>query len=487
MGTIDLTLLHINDIHGDFISKKADNRVVGGLALLSGYIKRTRHNEKNVIFAVAGDMFKGSIIDSEYRGLSTIELMNRLSPDVATIGNHEVDYGLSHLLFLEKCAKFPIVTANMFITTNHTRLFTPYTVIERGGLRIMFSGVITDEILAVTRKEELIGSFVDVREAAKEIDVICDTYKTVDIDYTVVLSHIGFQKDCELAGLISESSGVDLIIGGHSHTLLTEPHFENSIPIVQVGTGTSNIGRIDLKFDSETHAVTDFGYRVVEVSDEVCWPDRGTQAVIDSYSNETNLKYSQVLTTFKRTLTHPERNQETELGNLFADVMQDGSSFDLMILGSGSMRLKELGPIVQIQDLKTFFPFDETLHLLEVTGDQLRRMVSFVLREEAFTGGHTEFYQFSKGMRIKWSRKQQKLLEFRFNGEDIKDDQRIKIGLPGYHYSNFEEFFNVPLDEVAANRKPRMVVSSMYAVYEELFSGMRELDSQVEGRIEVVE
>ena len=63
-------------------------------------------------------MFRGSIIDSEYQGLSTIEIMNMLSPDIVTIGNHETDYGIGQLLFLEKCAKFPIVNANLHIRTN---------------------------------------------------------------------------------------------------------------------------------------------------------------------------------------------------------------------------------------------------------------------------------------------------------------------------------------------------------------------------------
>lgn len=99
-----LTLLHSNDLHGAFFPEYKAGHEIGGISRLSGYVKKVRKEEENVIYAVAGDMFRGSIIDSEYLGLSTIELMNILSPDVATVGNHEVDYGLAHLLFLEKCA-----------------------------------------------------------------------------------------------------------------------------------------------------------------------------------------------------------------------------------------------------------------------------------------------------------------------------------------------------------------------------------------------
>lgn len=103
-GLKELTLLHSNDLHGDFLADEVDSELVGGVAMLSGYLRKVRNEEENVIYAIAGDMFRGSLIDSEYRGLSTIQIMNMLEPDVATIGNHEVDYGTGHMLFLEKCA-----------------------------------------------------------------------------------------------------------------------------------------------------------------------------------------------------------------------------------------------------------------------------------------------------------------------------------------------------------------------------------------------
>ena len=119
MSHKQLTILHSNDLHGDFLPHTADGEETGGLSRLSGYVKKVRAEEANVIYANAGDMFRGSVIDSEYLGLSTIELMNLLNPDVSAVGNHEVDYGIAHLLFLEKCARFPIINADLFITFNN--------------------------------------------------------------------------------------------------------------------------------------------------------------------------------------------------------------------------------------------------------------------------------------------------------------------------------------------------------------------------------
>jgi 5'-nucleotidase len=125
-----LTLLHSNDLHGDFLAEKIDEKLVGGVSRLSGYINKVRNEEKNVIYSISGDMFRGSLIDSKFQGLSTIEIMNLLAPDVVTIGNHEADYGLAHMLFLEKCASFPIINANMYIKYVGSRLFNSHFIKE---------------------------------------------------------------------------------------------------------------------------------------------------------------------------------------------------------------------------------------------------------------------------------------------------------------------------------------------------------------------
>ena len=109
MNTKRFTILHSNDMHGDFLAEMmtGETKLIGGLALLSGYINKVRREEENVLYVISGDMLQGSLIDSEYKGISTIELMNYLAPDVVALGNHEFDYGLPHLLFLERSPTSP--------------------------------------------------------------------------------------------------------------------------------------------------------------------------------------------------------------------------------------------------------------------------------------------------------------------------------------------------------------------------------------------
>ncbi len=481
-----LTLLHSNDLHGDFFSEEGNDELIGGASRLSGYVSKVRKEEKNVIYAIAGDMFRGSVIDSEYRGISTIEIMNMISPDIVTIGNHETDYGLAHLLFLEKCAKFPIINANLFIKTNKSRLFKPFKIMEIDGMKILFIGIVTESVLANTKNEGLIGTFVDIAEAAEEVGHICNTYNAIDIDYTVLLTHIGFEEDKQLAAMLDPAWGVDVIIGGHSHTLIEEPAIVNDILIVQAGTGTDQIGRFDLEIDTKTNSTHKWKWQCIPINDKTCPRDEKLEEVIEAYKNQTDLKYGRVITRFKKELTHPDRYRETELGDLFADIFKYTLGLDIMLLGSGSIRKTEMGPIVTVQDLMEVFPYDDSIHLLNVTGKQLKHMIKHVLRDEAFEGDHTEFYQYSTGIYIEYNRKTHSFEKFTYNGRVIKDEDMFKVGVQKFHFSNMKDGFDITAEELEKNGPTRVIATSCRDVLEEYMSTHQHLDAPEDKRLVVV-
>src|SRR4030043_2346502 len=158
MKTKKFSILHSNDMHGDFFAEVNGQKgeLIGGLALLSGYINQVRKKEENVFYVLSGDMVQGSLIDSEYKGISTIEITNYLAPDVAALGNHEFDYGLPHLLFLEKMANFPIVNANLYIKKYYKRIMRPYLILKKAGFDILFTGIITEKVMDSIKQDELI-------------------------------------------------------------------------------------------------------------------------------------------------------------------------------------------------------------------------------------------------------------------------------------------------------------------------------------------
>ena len=482
-NTKKLTLLHSNDMHGDFLEENVDAALVGGVSLLSGYINKVRSEEENVIYAIAGDMFRGSIIDSEFKGISTIQIMNMLAPDVVTLGNHEVDYGVAHLLFLEKCADFPIVNANFHIQTNHARLFEPCVVLERGGMKILFIGVLTEEVLAQCRKDGLIGTFVDIEDAAEEVGRICNTYNSTDIDLTVLLTHIGFEEDKRLAAMLDPAWGVDIIIGGHSHTFLEEPEVVNGIPIVQAGTGTDQIGRFDIIVDTDNNCIDSFKWSPIPISEKTCPRDTSIEEVIGTYKSRTDEKYGRIITKFVRELTHPDRYRETELGDLFSDLLKDALGVDIFLLGSGSIRSKKLGPVVTKGDLGECFPYDDAAYMVYATGAQLKRMLLHMLRDETFSGDHCEFYQLSEGLAVEYDKATHSFLRFDFEGKPIEEDKVYTVGLQHYHYLNIVDSFGITADELKKNHSDRVLASSCSQIIEEALLAGQHQNAKGEGRL----
>ena len=126
--------------------------------------------------------------------------------------------------------------------------------------------------------------------------------------------------------------------------------------------------------------------------------------------------------------------------------------------------------------------------MLEISGRQFRHMMKFMLRDEALgEDGHTEFYQVSKGVRMVYSRSRHDFDEFSYNSKNIVDNQMLKIAVQDYHFKNFTEFFDLPVEVVLANKKARMVITDDFSIFEELLVGMNNVDSQVEGRITIID
>ncbi|MBR4524290.1 MAG: bifunctional metallophosphatase/5'-nucleotidase [Bacteroidales bacterium] len=480
-----LTLLHSNDLHGDFLAEKVDEKLTGGVSMLSGYISKVRKEEKNVLYAISGDMFKGSLIDQEYRGISTIEIMNLLAPDVVTLGNHEVDYGLAHLLFLEKCAKFPIINANMFLTSNGTRLFHSHKIIEIDGMKIMFIGILTEDVLEYTRNEKLISTLVGIKDAAEEVGRICMAYQTVDIDLTVLLTHIGYENDQKLAAQLDPDWGVDLIIGGHSHTLIDKPAVVAGIPIVQAAVGTDQIGRFDLLIDTDTNSIASYTWKLIPITEENCPRDLELERVVANYKSITDAVYEQVLTRLDGVYTQTRRNRDSTLGHLFTDIVKEGTGVDIVMISSGAIRGERLGEVVTKGDLRKVFPYDNKVVEYKLTGKQFRDALLWMFRDESIDapddGG--EFYQLSRGVKVVYNQKEHRIETLELNGRAVGDDDLIKIAMGDFHYNNIDNFLHLDKEDIKKNGPVKTLSSSDYIIIEERMSGVPLIRVDKEERI----
>ena len=465
-----LTILHSNDLHGDFLAEEVDTGLIGGVSMLSGYVNKVRNEEQNVLYAIAGDMFRGSLIDSEFKGISTIEIMNLLTPDVVTVGNHEVDYGLTHLLFLEKCANFPIINANMYVKINESRLFKPHIVLEAGRLKILFIGIITEDVISATKSEELIGTFIDIKEAAEEVRRITDAYVKSDIDMIVLLTHIGFEEDKKLAEELGPDSEVDIIIGGHSHTYLEEPCVVAGIPIVQAAVGTNQIGRFDIVFDARSELIESYTWNLIPVTAENCPRDLALEELIDKYKEVTDAKYLRVLTRLARKYTHVRTGAVTELGGLIAECMRNQLGVDLVMVASGSIRGESLGPIVTLEDFLLVYPYESSMVGLKLSGEHIKRIMKYLMREDVFAeDAWTEWFQFSNGFFCEYDRGSGEILSLTIDGKEVQDEEIYSVAVQSFFFCSMEAFFGLPAEEAEKYGKAEELASSSRNVLMEYF------------------
>ena len=248
----DLTILHFNDTHSHIDPQRSgDYKGRGGVIEQAAYIDSVRcaEGKRNVLLVHAGDFSQGSSYFTELGGNIEIEVLNALKFDVVTLGNHEFDNGLDELARRLKNLKADVVCANYnFEGTPLEGLVEPYTIIRRGGKKIGFIGLLTDIMEVVDGDIAKVLTYQDPAEVVNRLAGYLKEDK--DCDMVVCLSHLGYGEDKDLAGSVRN---VDLIIGGHSHTLLDDKQIVKDLDgeeviIVQNWKWGLNAGHLSIDF-----------------------------------------------------------------------------------------------------------------------------------------------------------------------------------------------------------------------------------------------
>jgi 5'-nucleotidase len=253
---IKITILHTNDMHSHIHPfKSGRNKGHGGIAERAALIKKIRNQNEHVLLFDAGDIFQGTPYFNFYEGELELKLMSEMKYDAATLGNHDFDNGLSGLSKQLKHANFPFLTANYdFSKTILENTFKPFKIFNKGGVKIGVFGIGIELNGLVPKKlyEETIykDPINTANYYAKKLK-----YK-YNCDLIICLSHLGFKYKSEKVSdiiLAKNSSNIDLIIGGHTHTFLknvvTQKNIDKKNVIInQVGWAGINIGKIDFNF-----------------------------------------------------------------------------------------------------------------------------------------------------------------------------------------------------------------------------------------------
>lgn len=244
-----LTILHTNDTHSQVEPIAAGKRDAfhAGYARRMGIIQQERALDPNLILVDAGDFCQGTPYFNFYHGRIEIDAMNRMDYDAITLGNHEFDNGVDTLAAVLRNAQFPIVCANYNVQGSPLEgIVQPYTIITRAGIRVGILGVgINPEGLIAAKNfapVQYLDPFISAQEAATELKM------RHHCDVIICLSHLGTHTDEKLA---EQSKYIDVIVGGHTHKIITNRYVENtegkSVLLTQMGKSGARIGKIMLK------------------------------------------------------------------------------------------------------------------------------------------------------------------------------------------------------------------------------------------------
>lgn len=259
-NTKKITILHTNDTHShiDPISENDPrNPNKGGVARRAYLVEKIRKENPNTLLFDAGDIFQGTPYFNFYGGELEFKLMSMLKYDAATIGNHDFDNGIDGLFAQLPHAKFDFLTANYdfrnTIMDGHTKLYKVYIV---DGIRIGVFGLGIKLENLVNKDNYKETNYLDPLEIAQDMEY--KLRKEEKCDLVICLSHLGYKYDnddriCDLK-IAEQTSEIDLIIGGHTHTFLPKPTLvtnkKGNITLVnQVGCFGINLGRIDFYFE----------------------------------------------------------------------------------------------------------------------------------------------------------------------------------------------------------------------------------------------
>ena len=382
-----LTILHTNDFHARFepINKydsgcdaedNAEGKCFGGSARLVTAVKDARARAENSILVDGGDQFQGSLFYTYYKGKVAAEFMNKLGYDAMTVGNHEFDDGPEVLRGFIDSVDFPVLMSNADIRDEEllTDKIKKSTVIEVGGELIGLIGLTPVD----THELASPGPNITFSDPVPAVQAEVDRLTGEGVNKIIVLSHSGFGVDQRVA---QETTGVDVIVGGHSNTYLSNvsdkaagpyPTVVNGVQIVQAYAYGKFLGELNVTFDDNGNVVEAVGEPLImdnTVTEDQSALDRIAELAVplDEIRNKVVANAAGAIEGDRSIC----RVQECEMGNLVADAMLErvaDQGVQIAIANSGGLRASIDPGDVTMGEVLTVLPFQNTLSTFEISG-----------------------------------------------------------------------------------------------------------------------
>ena len=385
-----LTILHTNDFHARFepISKydsgcsaedNDEGKCFGGSARLTSAIADARARSDNSVLVDGGDQFQGTLFYTQYKGQLAAEMMNHLGYDAMTVGNHEFDDGPEVLRAFVGAVNFPVLMSNGDVSREPLLAgkIATSAVITRQGEQIGFVGLTPMDTHELASPGENISFSDPVAAVQSEVDAL----SAKGINKIIVLSHSGYRVDQHVA---ANTTGVDVIVGGHSNTYLSNvsdrakgpyPTMVGNTAIVQAYAYGKFLGELNVTFDDAGVLVSAEGEPLV--MDGKVVEDADVKALIAQRAEPLEAIRNQVVGASADAIDGDRsscRLMECEMGNLVADAMLErvrGQGVSIAIQNGGGLRASIDAGEVTMGEVLTVLPFQNTLATFEATGAQI--------------------------------------------------------------------------------------------------------------------
>ncbi len=374
-----IRILNWNDFHSKNVAQpkkdESGEYFSGGSAILKGALDFFRKDSLPTFIINAGDDFQGTPISGISRGASQIRLLNIIQPDLFIPGNHDFDYSRDRLDSLLKDVRFSVINSNMVDTRNGKTLFTPYQIKKIGNVRIGFLGLMAPYLSKLVVQDKIKNiEVLDPRAVVqKYMSVIADS-----IDILVVVSHMGIEMDRELARSVNT---IDVIIGGHTHTVMAEPEVLNGVIIFQAGSDGSFLGNLELWVDTQLDTILQHKGKLISLDSRSFKSDPQTKSVVDSLENIVSFDLDIPIAELKTDWLRNGR-KESNIGNWISDAFRDFTGADVTFQNSGGIRKNLLkGPVTK-RDFWEIAPFGNQIVSFEVSGRELIIIFEFFLSDD---------------------------------------------------------------------------------------------------------
>ena len=391
---VQITILGTTDLHGnidpiDYYTNKPDNR---GFAKIATLIKRIRKEQPNVMLIDSGDTIQGSPLES-FHGRKNNQppdpmmlVMSSLNYDAMTVGNHEYNFGLKVLEKARKEAQFPWLSANTYDTATKQPHYKPYIVKEVAGVKIGVLGLTTPGIPNWDNPPNYAGlEFHEpLIEARKWVPVLRDQEK---VDVVVIAMHMGLEEDLrtgevnpgqvphenQAITIAKEVPGVDVIFMGHTHRDVPSVYI-NGVLLTQANHWGRHLSRADLYLQKagDHWRMYAKSARTIAADDRV-EPDPDVVKLAEPYDRETQGWLSRVIGESPEELTARDaRFRDTAILDLIQKVQLEAGKADVSMVASFNSEARIAKGPVSVRDIAGLYVYENTLAVLEVTGQQLK-------------------------------------------------------------------------------------------------------------------